>query len=594
MAPNQLSNGGAFNSSANLVYWSQVVLSQSGSIGLAPCSYSSFGDLRSCGLDDLRCPVRHDCHHSPTAPLDSTFPAVALFITRCQDNMEGTIVMRRTAVPSAYRNSSGARKKRKGAPQKRPARSNGGTPLVAKSASTRALHRLTELLARVEPSSGATFVLAHHLKGKYRKKLLALLGKASPQEAAEMAAVRKELSGARSEVKRFREEAHALQNDVDMLMEHLPFPVLLLDREMKIRWCSVAVQDILDVSSHESGKRISQLNIRTDKHDVATMVAEVLKTGVPRQCDVIGTNGRLYVMDVLPAGTPEVQAVILTFADAETRRRGLRDMEVQRTKEKRHLEIATGLVAELDAQQKVVRMNRKGMETLGYTYTEMPGKDWPTDVIAPHGREAWLEAVGHLMGGEREYSGSFEASVVTAAGEERVCLWQCAAIHNADGEPAGLLCSGQDVTERRALEIALRQSEERIHLMMDNAKEDEFFIMDPDGYIVSWIARSRDDRTYRAEDVLGEHFSRFYPADDYQAGKPMRVLEKAEREGRYEAEEARVRKDNSVSGAYVIVTAIRDNANTLLGFSNITRYLPQSLREGRGLEIPEWHFSDVM
>jgi PAS domain S-box-containing protein len=125
----------------------------------------------------------------------------------------------------------------------------------------------------------------------------------------------------------------------------------------------------------------------------------------------------------------------------------------------------------------------------------------------------------------------------------------------------------------RQTNSALERSEERLHLMMDSVGEDEFFITDSDGYIVSWIARSKDGKNYRAEEMIGKHFSCLYSPEDFQAGKPMRILETAQNTGRYEEDGWRIRKNGSRSRAFVIVTAIRDNERTLLGFSIVTRYV---------------------
>jgi PAS domain S-box-containing protein len=126
----------------------------------------------------------------------------------------------------------------------------------------------------------------------------------------------------------------------------------------------------------------------------------------------------------------------------------------------------------------------------------------------------------------------------------------------------------------RQLNAALQKSEERFHLMMESLREDEFFIMDKDGYIISWIARRDDKLNYTAEETVGQHFSVFSSRDDFQSGKPMRILERAERDGRYEEDGWRIRKDGSRARAYVIVVPMKDQAGNLLGFSNTTRYLP--------------------
>ena len=125
----------------------------------------------------------------------------------------------------------------------------------------------------------------------------------------------------------------------------------------------------------------------------------------------------------------------------------------------------------------------------------------------------------------------------------------------------------------RQINNALENSEERFHVMMESVREDEFFIMDPEGYIISWIARREEGKSYKAEEMVGQHFSCLYSPDDFQSGKPMRILDVAEKEGRYEEDGWRLRKNGQRVRAYVIVIAIRDDEHNLIGFSNVTRYM---------------------
>jgi PAS domain S-box-containing protein len=136
-----------------------------------------------------------------------------------------------------------------------------------------------------------------------------------------------------------------------------------------------------------------------------------------------------------------------------------------------------------------------------------------------------------------------------------------------------MICSGEDLTLLRQINTALQKSEERFHLMMESVREDEFFIMDTEGYIVSWIARPEEGKSYRAQEMVGQHFSCLYAPDDFQSGKPMRILDTAEMEGRFEEDGWRMRKDGTRMRAYVIIISIWDETRNLLGFSNVTRYM---------------------
>jgi PAS domain S-box-containing protein len=120
-------------------------------------------------------------------------------------------------------------------------------------------------------------------------------------------------------------------------------------------------------------------------------------------------------------------------------------------------------------------------------------------------------------------------------------------------------------------EVALRQSEERFRHLVEAVRDYAIFMLDPEGRIITWNQGAERIKGYSASEIIGQHFSRFYPEEDLQAEKPRNELEIAVRDGRVEDEGWRVRKDGSKFWATVVITAIRDDAGNLLGFSKVTK-----------------------
>jgi len=116
-------------------------------------------------------------------------------------------------------------------------------------------------------------------------------------------------------------------------------------------------------------------------------------------------------------------------------------------------------------------------------------------------------------------------------------------------------------------------AEQRLQLLIDSVKDYAIFMLDPQGYILTWNSGAQRLKGYSAEEAIGKHMSMFYPPDEAAAGKPQRLLAEALREGRVEDEGFRVRKDGTRFWADVVLSAARDETGALVGFAKVTRDL---------------------
>ncbi len=135
----------------------------------------------------------------------------------------------------------------------------------------------------------------------------------------------------------------------------------------------------------------------------------------------------------------------------------------------------------------------------------------------------------------------------------------------------------RDITERRNL---LGQ-EQRFRHLVESVKDYAIFMLDTEGRVSSWNPGAERIKGYLAEEILGQHFSKFYPGEDAQAGKPDRELEIARTEGKYEEEGWRLRKDGTRFWASVVITPLRDDHGELQGFAKVTR----DMTDRRELEL---------
>lgn len=158
-------------------------------------------------------------------------------------------------------------------------------------------------------------------------------------------------------------------------------------------------------------------------------------------------------------------------------------------------------------------------------------------------------------------------------------------IRNAQGEVIAYAKVTRDVTERRAAQEALRESEQRFRLLVQGVTDYAIYMLSPAGEVTNWNQGAQRIKGYADAEVVGSHFSRFYSEEDRAKGLPFHALIVAKEEGRYESEGWRVRKDGSRFWAHVVIDAIQDDDGELIGFAKITRDITEKRKAAEALEL---------
>jgi PAS domain S-box-containing protein len=223
----------------------------------------------------------------------------------------------------------------------------------------------------------------------------------------------------------------------------------------------------------------------------------------------------------------------------------------------------------LDPSGVITNWNPGGERLKGYTADEVVGQHFakfytredraagrPAHVLEAAAREGRYEAEGWRV---RKDGSRFWALVVIDA------------VRDKTGRLEGFVKVTRDITERRAAQEALRESERQLRLLVEGVTDYALFMLDPNGIVTSWNTGAQRIKGYTADEIIGQHFSRFYTEQDRAAGVPARALHAATTEGRFEAEGWRVRRDGSMFWANVVIDPIRDEGGRIVGFAKITR-----------------------
>jgi PAS domain S-box-containing protein len=227
----------------------------------------------------------------------------------------------------------------------------------------------------------------------------------------------------------------------------------------------------------------------------------------------------------------------------------------------------------LDTAGHVLSWNEGAQRLKGYTADEIIGRHfstfYPASDIA-RGKPPW-----ELEVAIREGRFEDEGWRIRKDGTRMWANVIITALFDDSGTLVGFAKVTRDLTERRAAEETLRESEERFRLLVQGVKDYAIFMLSPDGLVASWNEGAAAIKGWHASEIIGKHFSTFYPAEDIAAGKPALELRVASKVGSFEDEGWRIRKDGTRMWANVVITAMRAPSGELIGFAKVTRDLTE-------------------
>jgi PAS domain S-box-containing protein len=242
----------------------------------------------------------------------------------------------------------------------------------------------------------------------------------------------------------------------------------------------------------------------------------------------------------------------------------------------------------LDPNGRITSWNSGAAKIKGYAESEILGENF-SRFFTPEDQER--NRPQHVLVQARAH-GRFESEGWRVR-KDGTRFWANAvvdALYGEDGEIIGFAKITRDLTERKAAQEALVETENRFRMLVDAVVDYAIYMLDPSGVITNWNTGAERMKGYTADEIIGHHFSHFYTKEDRAAGLPAVVLESARREGRYEAEGWRIRKDGSRFWASVVVDAIKNDKGHLIGFAKITRDMTERQAAQESLRESERQF----
>jgi len=206
-----------------------------------------------------------------------------------------------------------------------------------------------------------------------------------------------------------------------------------------------------------------------------------------------------------------------------------------------------------------------------------PSREAFLSFVHPEDRGRVVKFAQALMdGGPTMFENQFR--IVRRDGSVRPLEVRIYVIRDLSGRAVRIVGVCQDVTERKRAEERAKASEERFRMMVENVRDYAIYMLDSKGYVTSWNLGAERINGYKADEVIGRHYSRFFLPEQAARGDPGMQLEFASIQGRYESEGWRVRRDGSHLWAHIIVTPLLDEAGNRRGYSEITHDITERKR----------------
>jgi two-component system CheB/CheR fusion protein len=406
----------------------------------------------------------------------------------------------------------------------------------------------------------------------------------------ELQSINEELLTVNQELKVKIEELSQSNNDFQNLMNSTAIGTLFLDRALRVKLFTPHARAIINLQASDVGRPLADITNQFTEGDLLADIENVLERLQTIEREIETRDKRWFLMRALPYRTTEdhISGVVLTFLDItarhrqeETSRTLARNLEQQTRIFNATLTAISDFVYTLDRDGRFLFANQPLLDLLEITPEEIVGKNfydlnYPPDLAAKLHKQ--IQQVFDTKEAVRD-----ETPFTSRAGVNGFYEYIFAPVVAADSNTVDFIAgSTRDVTHRKNIELALRESEDRLHLTMESVTDYAILTMDTEGRFSSWNVGAERIFGYTEEEILGQHSAIIFTPEDRAAGAHEAEMKTAREEGRAADERWHLRKNGTRFYVSGVLTSLYDGGK-LTGYAKIARDLTEQRRAEEAL-----------